>query len=117
MRVGRDHQLIVTIIKKGYAEKVMNAARNAGARGGTVIHGRGVGIHETKKLLGIPIEPEKEIILTLIHKDKTTKVLKAIVDAGQLNKPGTGIGFVIDVDKVVGTVQLLEQYGEDIEVT
>lgn len=70
MKIGRDHQLIVTIVKKGWAEKIVNAARKAGARGGTIFHGRGVGVHETKKLLGIPIEPEKEIILTLIHKEK-----------------------------------------------
>lgn len=117
MKVGREHQLIVTIVKKGRAEKIVNAARCAGARGGTIIHGRGVGIHEQKKLLGIPIEPEKEIILTLVHKDKTNSVLKAVVDAGNLEKPGTGIGFVLDVDKVVGIVHILEQFGEEIEVT
>jgi len=117
MKVGRDHQLIVTIVRKGWAERIINAAKQAGARGGTILHGRGVGIHETKKLLGISIEPEKDIILTIIHKDKTDKVLKAIVDAGQFNKPGTGIGFVVDVDKVVGIVHLLEQFGEEIEVT
>jgi nitrogen regulatory protein PII len=114
MKVGRDHQLIVTIIKKGWAEKIVEAARRAGARGGTIFHGRGVGIHEQKKFLGLSIEPEKEIVLTLIHKDKTNQVLKAIVDAGQLQKPGTGIGFVIDVDKIVGIVSLLEESGVEV---
>lgn len=109
MKMSRDHELIVTIIKKGMAEKIINAAKRAGARGGTILHGRGVGIHEQKKLLGIAIEPEKEIILTLIHKDKTNAVLQAIVEAGNLQKPGTGIGFVIDVEKVVGIVSLLEE--------
>jgi nitrogen regulatory protein PII len=104
----------VTIVKKGWAEKIVNAAKTAGARGGTVLYGRGVGIHEQKRLLGLPIEPEKEIILTLIHKDKTDDVLKAIVAAGQLQKPGTGIGFVLDVDKIVGIVALLEQSGVEI---
>jgi nitrogen regulatory protein PII len=115
MKIGRDYQLIVTIIKKGFAQRVINAAKRAGARGGTILHGRGVGIHDQKKLLGIPIEPEKEIILTLIHKDKTNTVLKAVVEAGNLQKPGTGIGFVIDVDKVVGIVSLLEEFGEDLD--
>ncbi len=78
------------------------------------MHGRGVGVHEQKKLFGLAIEPEKEIILTLIHKDKTNDVLKAIVDAGQLQKPGMGVGFVLDVDKVVGIVELLEQCGDEI---
>jgi nitrogen regulatory protein PII len=114
MKVGRDYQLIVTIIKKGFAQRVVSAAKQAGARGGTILHGRGVGIHEQKKLLGIPIEPEKDMILTLIHQDKTDKVLKAIVQAGNLEKPGTGIGFVIDVDKVVGIVSLLEEFKDEI---
>jgi nitrogen regulatory protein PII len=114
MKIGTEHQLIVTIVKKGWAEKIVNAAKTAGARGGTVLYGRGVGIHEQKRLLGLPIEPEKEIILTLIHKDKTDDVLKAIVAAGQLQKPGTGIGFVLDVDKIVGIVALLEQSGVEI---
>lgn len=104
----------MTIVKKGWAERIVDAAKNAGARGGTILHGRGVGIHEQKKLLGLPIEPEKEIILTLVHKDNTNDVLKAIVEAGKLQKPGTGIGFVIDVDKVVGIVALVEQYGVEI---
>lgn len=111
VKISRDHELIVTIVKRGMAEKIVNAAKAAGARGGTILHGRGVGVHEQKKLLGIPIEPEKDVILTLIHKDKTNDVLKAIVEAGQLQKPGTGIGFVIDVDKVVGIVSLVEQSG------
>jgi nitrogen regulatory protein PII len=111
MLVGRDHKLIVAIVKKGWAERVILAAQAAGARGGTVICGRGTGIHESKKLLGIMIEPEKEIILILIHKDKVKRVLKAVVEAGNMEKPGTGVGFVLDVEKVVGIVHLLEQIG------
>lgn len=112
MKVSKDHHLIVTIVKKGRSEKIIEAAKNAGARGGTVLHGRGVGIHEQKKLLGIPIEPEKEVVLTLIHKDKSDTVLQAIVEAGSLNKPGTGIGFVLDVEKVVGIVCLMEEFNK-----
>ena len=114
MKIGKDYQLIVTIIKKGYAERIVNAAKAAGARGGTILHGRGVGIHEQKKQLGIPIEQEKDIILPMILKDQTKADLKAIVQAGLLEIPGTGIGFVIDVDKVVGIVSLLEESDEEI---
>lgn len=108
MKLSKDHKLIVTIVKKGNAEKVIEAAREKGARGGTILYGRGTGIHEQKKILGIPIEPEKEIILTLIHQDIAEEVLKAIVEAGNLNQPGKGIGFVLDVEAVVGVVCLLE---------
>lgn len=108
MSPERNNDLIVTILKKGCAEKVIKASKEAGAEGATIIFGRGTGIHEQKKLLGIPIEPEKEIIFTIVENSKTDRVLDAIIEAGKLNQPATGIAFVIDLKKVVGAVHLLE---------
>lgn len=102
METLTNFELIVTIVTKGKTEKILEASRKAGAEGGTIVYGRGIGIHEQKKFLGLLIEPEKELILTLVPKEKTEGILQAIVDAGGLNKPGTGIGFVLDVSKVVG---------------
>jgi len=96
------HDLIVVIVKKGLSEKIIDSAKNAGAEGSTIIFGRGAGIHEKAKLLGIPIEPEKEIILIVIDKKKTKKVLDFIVGSVNLNKPGVGIAFVIELSKVLG---------------
>jgi nitrogen regulatory protein PII len=96
------HEVIFTIVNRGYSDKVVNATKDAGARGGTIVCGRGTGIHEKAKLLGIPIEPEKEIILTLIEKEKTGDVLDAITKAAELNTPGKGIAFVINVSRVEG---------------
>lgn len=95
-------QLIVTIVRKGNAETVMDAARNAGAEGGTILHGRGTGIHEKAKILGIAIEPEKEIVLILLPKAKVTRVLEAINESVGFDKPGRGLAFVVDVAKVIG---------------
>jgi nitrogen regulatory protein PII len=103
-----DYDLIVTIVNKGWAEGVVKASKEAGAEGGTILFGRGTGIRETKKLFGIPIEPEKEIILTAIPRENTEKVLSAIVQAGSLNQPGTGIAFVIELKKVVGIYHKLK---------
>ncbi|MDD3521072.1 MAG: P-II family nitrogen regulator [Actinomycetota bacterium] len=96
------HDLIVTIVKKGLSEKIIEATKKAGAEGGTIIFGRGTGIHEKAKLLGIPIEPEKEIIFTVAKKKITKDVLDSIVSSVNLNKPGTGIAFVIELSKVLG---------------
>ena len=98
--------LIVTIINKGWADEIVEAARNAGAEGGTVLYGRGTGVHERKSFFGILIEPEKEVVLTLIPRERTQSVLQAIVKAGQLEKPGTGIAFVLDVSQVAGIIHL-----------
>ena len=102
------HQLIVTIINKGRSEEIIKASRAAGAEGGTVIYGRGIGIHERQMFLGIPIEPEKELVLTIIPRNLTEKVLNAIVEAGDLNKPGSGIAFVLDLVQVAGITHLRE---------
>jgi nitrogen regulatory protein PII len=101
-----DFQLIVTIVNSGNALKVLDASKRAGAEGGTIIHGRGAGIHERARLLSIPIQPEKDIILTLVPRSTAQKVLDSIVADLDLNKPGHGIGFVIDVEEAVGITHL-----------
>jgi nitrogen regulatory protein PII len=98
--------LIITVVRKGWGDKVLEASMKAGAEGGTVLMGRGIGIHEQQKLLGIPIEPEKEIVLSVVHPDKSEAILQAIVQDCELGKPGMGIAFVVPVEKVVGILHL-----------
>lgn len=98
--------LIVTIVNRGGAIDVVEASKRAGAEGGTIINGRGSGIHETAKLFGIPIEPEKDIVLTLIDHAKTDQVLQAITEEVGLNEAGKGIAFVLDVERTVGICHL-----------
>ncbi len=102
-----NHKLIVTIVMKGKAKKIVEASKKAGSEGGTTILGKGTGIHEMQKLFGICIDPEKEIILTLIDSSKSDKVLSAIVEAGQLTKPGCGIAFVLPTKHIAGIAHLL----------
>ena len=94
--------LIVTIVRKGWGNTVLEASVKAGAQGGTVLFGRGAGINEQEKILGIPIEPEKEIVLTVTDSDRAEAILQEIVRAAELNQPRKGVAFVIPVDKVVG---------------
>jgi len=97
-----QYDLIITIINKGLSSDVIDASTEAGAEGGTILHGRGSGIHDTAKLFGIRIEPEKEVVLTLINHMKTNEVVDAISKRVNINKPGKGIVFVIDIKHVVG---------------
>ncbi|MFU8796004.1 MAG: P-II family nitrogen regulator [Dehalococcoidia bacterium] len=99
--------LIVTIVAKGCGDRAMEASIKAGAEGGTIIFGRGVGIHEKKKVLGVLIEPEKEIVLTVTPPDQADAILDAIVAATRLEEPGRGIAFTIRVDRFVGAVHSL----------
>ena len=103
----KEFDLIVTIVKKGFSEQIIQASIKAGAKEGKVLCGRGKKKKKKKKILGIPIEPEKEIILTVVSKKQTDDILKAIKKAGELDKPGMGIGFVISLEKVVGMSHLM----------
>ncbi|MEA4884472.1 MAG: P-II family nitrogen regulator [Clostridia bacterium] len=102
----KPYDLIVTIINKGWADEIVQASRRAGAEGGTILYGRGTGVHERMRFLGVLIEPEKEVVLTLIPHELTDQVLQAIVESGHLEKPGTGISFVLDVSKIAGIVHM-----------
>ena len=106
MKYLTNYNVIFTIVERGKAETIIKATHDAGAEGATLFYGRGTGIHEHRKILGIPIEPEKEIVITLIEKEKTDAVLEAIVRAGKLNEPGSGRAFVVSVDKMVGALHL-----------
>lgn len=97
-----EYDLILTIVDKGFGDLIVEISKKAGAEGGTIVYGRGTGIHEKAKLFGIPIEPEKELVLTLILREKTNAVLDAILKEGELCKPGKGIAFVLNVDKTAG---------------
>ncbi len=100
------YELVITVVNKGNAETVVEASKRAGAEGGTIIFGRGTGIHEQAKLFSIPIEPEKEVILTLIARDKTEAVLQAIRQDSGLDQPGKGIAFVLPVERTTGIKRL-----------
>jgi nitrogen regulatory protein P-II 1 len=68
------------------------------------VRGRGTGVHESSTFLGVPIEPEKDVLLVLIPRGQTDEVLDAMVRAGKLGQPGKGIAFVLDVPRVEGIV-------------
>ncbi|EPR32842.1 nitrogen regulatory protein P-II [Alkalidesulfovibrio alkalitolerans DSM 16529] len=106
MNLLEGFDCIVTIVNKGLSEPILTASRKAGAEGGTIIFGRGAGIREMKSIFGISIEPEKEILLTLVHESISRQVLEAIVEAGRLETPGTGIAFMLPVKGVAGICHL-----------
>ncbi len=100
--------VIVSIVRKGWGSTVLEASVKAGARGGTVIFGRGAGINEQEKIFGMSIEPEKEIVLTVAYPEQVETILREIVQAADLNDTGKGIAFVLPVDKVVGVAHFMK---------
>ena len=106
MSTPMDFDLIITIVNRGFASEVVSAAKEAGAEGGTIINGRGTGVHEQAKLFGITIEPEKEIILTFVDRSKTAGIIAAVTEAVGLDNPGKGVAFVLPVSQAIGICHL-----------
>lgn len=97
-----NKSLIYTIVSEGYYEDVMSAAKKAGATGGTLIKGRGMQSKEATKILGVTIDPEKEIVLIIVDNDIKLKVMEAINKKVGLNTDGKGICFSLPIDSAIG---------------
>lgn len=95
---------IFIIVDKGKSEDVIASAKKAGATGGTVMNARGSGVHKTEKLFNFEIEPEKEVIFILSNKKETNTIVNALNNDFDLEHPGNGILFVLDVSKSMGLV-------------
>jgi nitrogen regulatory protein PII len=102
--MASTHDLIITIVARGFSDDVMEASRKAGATGGTVITGRGTGVHETETFFGVKIEPEKEIILTLVPGCITSSVMEKISRELRIDEPGKGVLLCMPVSHVRGIV-------------
>lgn len=96
------YELILTIVNRGFADLVMDAAKKAGASGGTIVHARGTGIHEAEKFFGIIVQPEKELVLILAAREEKNAIMASICTNAELKDVGKGICFSLPVDQVVG---------------
>ena len=96
------YNIIYVIIDKGNAEDVIDAANNAGARGGTIINARGSGIHEVQKLFSVEIEPEKEEVFIITKNEQKDAIVESVRNRLKIDEPGNGILFVMDVNEVYG---------------
>ena len=97
-----DYELIVAIANEGKNNMVMNAARSAGAAGGTVLHGKGTGSPEMEKFFKVEIGREKEVILIVARSEQKAAIMKAVLkDAGPSSEAGA-IVFSLPVSEVAG---------------
>ena len=96
------YQLVFCVINAGFSEAVMAAARKAGARGGTILKGRGTASREAEQVFNIKIQPEKEIVMILVSSEIKDKVLRTIYDSVGLTEEGQGILFSLPVERALG---------------
>ena len=98
----KQYQVIVCIVNNGFADEAMDAARDVGARGATVMSARGTANIEAEKAFQIQIQPEKEMIMILVTNEIKDAVLHALYKSVGTHTPAHGIAFAMPVDNVVG---------------
>lgn len=102
------YSLIAAILNRGFSDVAMSAARNAGAKGGTVISARSSGLHEEQTFFGISILPEKELVLILTTDDTKNAIMRAIIKHVGIESEGGGIVFSLPVTDVEGIARLTD---------
>jgi nitrogen regulatory protein PII len=98
----KGFKCILAIVNNGFSEVAMDAAKACGAKGGTILHGRGTISKDAEKFFNISIQPEKEIVMILAPNNLIDGILKGLYDAVGTSTPAGGIAFALPVDEVVG---------------
>jgi len=103
------HELLVVITKQGHTEEVMDAARSAGATGGTTIHAKGSGIDLDKRFFGVSIASERELVLILTKNEDRNAIMKAIMTQAGPQTDAQSLIFSMPVTDIAGLRQLEDE--------
>lgn len=110
-------KLIVAFVEDNKCDEIMDAAREAGATGCTVINNaRGEGIKESKTFFGLTLSSQRDVVLLLVEQHLSRHILEHIGKVGEFDaKPGTGIAVLIDVEDAVGVMHQSAELSERVE--
>ena len=110
-------KLIISMVEDRQPTQVMDAAREAGATGATVLNqARGEGINPAKTFLGLSLESQVDVILMLVEEHMARQILEKIAAVAEFDEtPGTGIAFQIDVDDAIGVRHQIQALAETVE--
>lgn len=106
------YELLVVVANQGYIEPIMDAARQANAPGGTVIHAKGTGAEKAEKFLGVSLAAEKEMIFMVTKKQDKNAIMKAIMQQAGLDSKAKAIVFSLPVTETAG-MRLVEDTAEE----
>ncbi|OMH33949.1 P-II family nitrogen regulator [Motiliproteus sp. MSK22-1] len=110
-------KLIVAFVDDSKSEKVMQAAREAGATGATTINNaRGEGLNRSKTFFGLTLETQRDVLIFIVEEHLSRKILETIAETGRFDTdPGSGIAVQIDIEDAVGVAHQMEQLSHSIE--
>lgn len=101
------HELIIVIAEQGYTNMIMDAARAAGAYGGTVIHAKGTGMEAADKFMGVSLAAEKEMVFIVTKTEQKNNIMQAIMKDAGLDSKAKSIVFSLPVTDTAG-LRLIE---------
>ncbi len=96
------HDLIVVIAEQGYTELVMEAAKSAGAYGGTVIHAKGTGMEAAEKFMGVTLAVEKEMVFIVTKTEQKNNIMQAVIEKAGVSTKAKAIVFSLPVTDTAG---------------
>ena len=105
MKDKSDYHLIIVVTNEGNAEKVMTVAKKNGANGGTLLKGRNVGGKSNFKFFNMTIEPEKDVLLIVCHKDKKNIIMEEILNKYGIKTAAKGMCISLPIDNLVGVIE------------
>ena len=108
-RMHFSHELIYVILNEGCSDLVMEAARSAGATGGTILSAKGTGEQPSEKFLGISLANEKDVLLIVAEAEKKSEIMKAIIEQAGPKSPAGAVCFSLPVSQVVGLRQVQDE--------
>jgi nitrogen regulatory protein PII len=110
-------KLLIALVEDDKTDKVLDAAREAGATGATVLNqARGEGIKKSKTFFGLSLESQRDMVMFLVEEHMSRKILERIARVGEFDeKPGTGIAFQLDVEDAVGVIHQVEKLSSVVE--
>jgi nitrogen regulatory protein PII len=110
-------KLLIALVEDSKTNAVIEAAREAGATGTTIIsNASGEGMEESKTFFGLTLETQRDVLLMLVEEHLSRHILEKISDAGEFeSQSGAGIAFQIDVEDVVGITHQIQTLTEKVE--
>lgn len=110
-------KLIIALVEDSKTTSVLEAARQSGATGSTVInHARGEGIETNKTFFGLTLEAQRDMLLFLVEEHLSRSILETIAQVGEFDLcADSGIAFQIDVEDAVGVAHQVEKLSQVVE--
>jgi hypothetical protein len=110
-------KLLLVFVEDDKSDKIMKAAREAGATGATVINNaRGEGLNKSKTFFGLTLETQRDVLLFIVEEHLSRTILERIGEIGEFDsRPGTGIAVQLDVEDAIGVSHQIESLASKLE--